>query len=156
MPGDSVFLDTNVLLYFFDERHQAKRTAARDWVARLWEHKAARLSWQVLNEFYANAHPKIGLPISEARSAILLFAQLEAVDTSAHLMQRGWHWMDSARLNWWDALILASAEQLDCRWLLSEDFQAGRKYGDVTVVNPFTKTPEELGFGGIGVLERSN
>ena len=146
MPGDSVFLDTNVLLYFFDDRHPVKRTAARDWVARLWEQKSARLSWQVLNEFYANAHPKIGLPVAEARSAVLLFAQLEAVDTSAYLMQRAWHWMDNAGLNWWGALILASAEQLDCRWLLSEDFQPGRKYGHVTVVNLFALTAADLGF----------
>ena len=153
MPGDNVFLDTNVLLYFFDGRYAAKRTAARDWVSRLWEHKAAKLSWQVLNEFYANASPKIGLPVADARAAVMRFAELEAVDTSTSLMHRAWHWMDHAQVNWWDALILASAEQLDCRWLLSEDFQTGRNYGTVTVVNPFEQGPEEFGFFRIGPAE---
>ena len=153
MHDDKVFLDTSVLVYFFDGRHATKRTAAREWVARLWENKAAKLSWQVLNEFYANANPKIGLAVADARAAVMRFAELEAVDTSKGLINRAWHWMDYAQVNWRDALILASAEQLDCRWLLSEDFQTGRKYGTVTVVNPFKLGPEDLGFSRIGPAE---
>jgi predicted nucleic acid-binding protein len=45
-------------------------------------------------------------------------------------------------LRYWDALILTSAETLGCRWLLTEDFQEGRKYGSVEVVNPFTAAPK--------------
>lgn len=56
------------------------------------------------------------------------------------LLERSWYWVDHANLNW-DALILASAENLGCRWLLSKDFQDGRKYGSVLVVNPFSADP---------------
>jgi len=45
--------------------------------------------------------------------------------------------MDRAGISYWDSLILAASESLQCRWLLSEDFQAGRTYGSVEVVNPF-------------------
>lgn len=40
-----------------------------------------------------------------------------------------------------DARILAAAERARCRWLLSEDFQAGRQFGSVTIVNPFRNEP---------------
>ena len=53
--------------------------------------------------------------------------------------------MDQAQLTYWDGLIVAAAEQAGCAWLLSEDFQAGRKLGRVTVVNPFHDRPEHFG-----------
>jgi predicted nucleic acid-binding protein len=46
--------------------------------------------------------------------------------------------MGAAQLSYWDALIVAAAERSGARYLLSEDFQADRQYGDVRVVNPFT------------------
>jgi predicted nucleic acid-binding protein len=59
-------------------------------------------------------------------------------------MQRAWHWADTAQVPYWDGLILASAERAGCRWLLSEDFASGRRYGDVTAVNPFDAAPEDF------------
>lgn len=32
-------------------------------------------------------------------------------------------------------------------WLLSEDFQTGRRFDSITVVNPFSRAPAELGLG---------
>ena len=37
----------------------------------------------------------------------------------------------------YDALILAAAIEAGCETLYSEDFQHGRRFGDLTVVNPF-------------------
>jgi predicted nucleic acid-binding protein len=53
--------------------------------------------------------------------------------------------MDKAGLPYWDSLILASTEAADCTYLLSEDFQAGQRFGDITVVDPFQRRPEEFG-----------
>jgi predicted nucleic acid-binding protein len=53
--------------------------------------------------------------------------------------------VDSAGLSYWDALILASAEEAGCGYLLSEDFQTGRTFGTVTVVNPFKALPAAFG-----------
>ena len=49
---------------------------------------------------------------------------------------------DRAGVSYWDALILASAEGQGCHGLLSEDFQPGREYGPVRVVNPFVTDPQ--------------
>jgi predicted nucleic acid-binding protein len=137
------FVDTNVLLYTLDSAHKAKQAAARGWADALWKHRAGRLSWQVLHEFYANA-AKIGAPLATVRRLVESYAEWQPIGFSLSLTQRAWHWGDQAGLSYWDALILAAAERSGCGWLLSEDFQAGRKYGTVQVVNPFQAEPGGL------------
>jgi predicted nucleic acid-binding protein len=146
MPaGDRFFVDTNVLLYDSDPADPDKQRRARLWVQTLWEHGAGVLSWQVLHEFYVNATRKLRSSASQARSIVAAFTLWQPVDTSDVMVQRAWYWMDDAGLPYWDALILAAAERRGCAWLLSEDFQAGRKLGAVTIVNPFRALPAEFG-----------
>jgi predicted nucleic acid-binding protein len=102
------------------------------------------LSWQVLVEFYAAATRKSYLKPSTARAAVTDLLQWNVESPDQSTLERAWHWCDAAQLNFWDALILASAEQANCRWLLSEDFQDGQKFGNVTVVNPFKTAPTKL------------
>jgi predicted nucleic acid-binding protein len=40
-------------------------------------------------------------------------------------------------LPFYDALMLAAAEDAGCRWLISEDFQHGQRIGPLTIDNPF-------------------
>jgi predicted nucleic acid-binding protein len=47
-------------------------------------------------------------------------------------------------LQFWDALILATAADADCLLLLSEDFQEGFVWRGVTVVNPYAASPHPL------------
>lgn len=143
--GERFFVDTNVLLYASDPADRGKQEAARRWLTALWEQGAGCLSWQVLHEFYVNVIRKLRSPSRKARTIVELFVLWQPIDTSFGLVQRAWHWMDDAQLSYWDALILAAAERGGCAWLLSEDFQAGRKLGPVTIVNPFRARPEEFG-----------
>ena len=138
------FVDTNVLLYTLDTANPSKQAAALKWRDFLWERQAGCLSWQVLNEFYANAASKTGAPPAVARAIVESYSLWPVSTFSLGLLRRAWHWTDSAQLNYWDALILASAERSGCRWLLSEDFQDGRKYGAVQAVNPFRTEPNGL------------
>ena len=81
------------------------------------------------------------VPTPEARDAVLIFTRWQPCTMSVAVVEQAWHWMDRAQLSYWDALVLASARRLGCRWLLSEDFQAGRDFDGITVVNPFTDRP---------------
>jgi predicted nucleic acid-binding protein len=146
MPGDSVFVDTNVLLYSLDKRNPDKRIQALDWLSYLWRTATGRLSWQVLHEFYANAVRKTGVPSVEARETVAIFSRWQPGGINMSVIERGWYWMDNAQLSYWDSLILASAERLGCPWLLSEDFQQDRQYERVRVINPFHQPVESLGF----------
>ena len=142
--ADPVFVDTNVFLYSVDPKDPVKHETARRWVQALWDSGAGRTSWQVLNEFYNNAGRKLRMPSVAARTEVEILAQWQPVGFGLGLLQRAWYWTDRAAIDYWDSLIVAAAETAGCRYLLSEDFQRGRKFGDVTVVSPFHSGPEEF------------
>jgi predicted nucleic acid-binding protein len=133
-----------VLLYSVDPADPSKQERAWQWLTLLWQQRIGRLSWQVLHEFYVNAVRKLLVKRTAARTVARGYAQWRPVETNLGLLERAWYWTDTAELAYWDGLIVAAAEQAGCGWLLSEDFQDGRRFGIVTVVNPFTHIPEEL------------
>lgn len=144
MSADSFFVDTNVILYALDGRDLTKQVLARRWLDGLWGHAAGRTSWQVIHEFYANA-VKFGVEPARARREVQDLLSWEPLPPTGRMLAAAWQWCDRARLNFWDAMILAAAEQSGSRWLLSEDFQTDRRFGSVTVVSPFEHRPEDFG-----------
>jgi predicted nucleic acid-binding protein len=144
MSAERVFLDTNVLLYWLDPADGAKQEMARRWVIAAWQNGSGRTSWQVLHEFYTNAVKKLKTPPREVRTVVEQYAQWAPIGVGLGLVQRAWYWMDRAGIAYWDGLIVAAAESANCRYLLSEDFQTGRRFGDVRIISPFQVGPEEL------------
>ena len=142
--GDGFFVDSNLLLYYIDPVEPQKRARAADWLEALWMAGAGRLSWQVLHEFYWNSVKKMRLSPAKAREIVEDLSHWRPVDISLGLVQQAWQWMDVAQLSYWDALILAAAERSGARYLLSEDFQGGRDYAGVQVLNPFDHAPSEF------------
>jgi len=72
--------------------------------------------------------------IREAEELVQQFDILYPDATVIRLALRG---MAAYQLSWFDAHLWAYAERFGLRELLSEDFQDGRHYGTVRVVNPF-------------------
>src|SRR5712692_5802855 len=107
--ADSFFVDTNVLLYTFSVKEPVKHRAATAWVAALWDRGAGRLSWQVIFEFYVNA-AKVGATPTTARHVVEKLLLWNPEPPAHATIRRAWHWCDSAHTNFWDALIVASAE----------------------------------------------
>jgi predicted nucleic acid-binding protein len=149
MNGDRYFVDTNVFLYPHDLSHPAKRARAKEWLAWLWENACGSLSWQVLQEFYSNAVRKFGVAPELARQRVNLMHEWKPPEMTIGILERAWHWTDQAQVSFSDAMIVAAAERTRCRFLLSEDFQHGRKFGSVTVLNPFETSPPRRDAEGI-------
>jgi len=145
--ADRFFVDSNILLYYVDPAETAKQSRATEWMDALWTYGRGNLSWQVLHEFYSNATRKLQMDPAGARRIVERLVQWKPMDTSLILIRLAWRWMDVAQFSYWDALILAAAQHSGARYLLSEDFQAGRRFEDVEVVNPFEKGPADLGLG---------
>ncbi|HEY7856324.1 MAG TPA: PIN domain-containing protein [Terriglobales bacterium] len=137
------FADSNLLIYWQDTAHPEKQMRAAAWVESLWLKGQGRLSWQVLHEFYWNATRKLRVENNLARGIVRELAQWSPVDTSLGLVESAWSWSERAQVPYWDGLILAAAERCEATYLLTEDFTAGRRYGDCTVLNPFTADPDE-------------
>lgn len=142
--GASVFVDSNVLLYAVDEADPDKQRVARNWRAELWKSRRGRVSFQVLGEFYVNAVRKLPAAREEARAEVRDLLAWNPVVTDAALLERGWKLQDRYRLSYWDALIVAAAKAASCRYLLTEDLQAGQTLDGIEVVNPFLRSPESV------------
>ncbi|HTX23723.1 MAG TPA: PIN domain-containing protein [Steroidobacteraceae bacterium] len=133
-----VFVDTNILVYAQDEQAGAERERAAAALRELWNSGLGRLSVQVLQEFYVNVTRKLGSPLarSTAREIVSAYGTWIREPTTAETVLRATNLSDLARLSFWDALIVASAEQAGASQLYSEDFNAGQTIAGVTIVNP--------------------
>lgn len=142
-----VFVDTNILLYCFDSRDGEKRSSAQAWVACCWRLQCGRISTQVLNEFYSNARKKFSNAISagDARAEVRRYQHWQPWAIDHATVESAWAIESRYELNYWDALIVAAAQQQGCVHLLSEDLQHGQEIDGVQVVNPFKTTPQQIG-----------
>ena len=128
----SAFFDTNILVY-------AQQPGAKGEQARALFAEGGKLSVQVLNEFIAVSRRKQAKDWEEIKEAI--FDALTLVDpplaltldlhTSARMLA------EDHSLSFYDALIVAAAIESGCDTLFTEDLQHGRKFGGLTIVNPF-------------------
>jgi len=131
------FIDTNVLVYAHERGAGLKHSRAVELVSRLIREDGAALSVQVLAEFYAAAVRKLGMSSREAEAIVSDFGVC-TIHRPGHadLLQAA-RLHRRHQLSWWDALILNSALELGCRWLWTEDFTDGRRFGPLAVRNPF-------------------
>ncbi len=132
-----VFVDTNVLIYAVDKFDRRKNEAARAWRGELWKSNRGRVSFQVLQEFYAKVSQKGPSAQDHARAEVRDLLKWNPVVVDEFVVERGWKIQDRYKLSFWDALIVAAARRSSCAYLLTEDLQAGQDIDGVTVVNPF-------------------
>jgi predicted nucleic acid-binding protein len=142
----AVFVDTNVLIYSEDGRDPAKQQAALRWLDVLWQRGCGRLSTQTLSEFYVNATRKIrpGLAPGEARAKIRRFAAWQPWQIDQATLESAWAVESRFGLHFWDSLVVAAAQHLGCRYVLSEDMAHEQVYGSVQVISPFRSGVELL------------
>jgi predicted nucleic acid-binding protein len=133
------FVDTNILVYGFDDSDPAKRDRAQFVMRRLWEARSGRLSHQVLQEFYVTVTRKLkpALPRSLARAEVEDLLDWKPLRPSPVLLKQAWLLEDQHGFSWWDSLIVAAAIAQDCITLLTEDLQHGLIIGKLRVANPF-------------------
>lgn len=141
-----VFVDTNVLLYCFDDHDPAKRDRARAWVSACWQRRCGRISTQVLNEFYTNARRKFSSAISagDARAEVRRYQRWLPWAIDHATMETAWAVESRYQLNYWDALIVAAAQAQGCAYLLSEDLQHEQQIDSLKILDPFLVGPELL------------
>ena len=141
----AALVDTNVLVYKHDPRYPGKQRRAGVLLREGLRAGSLRLSHQVLLEFAdVISRPLPGgrplLAPAEARREVeellVEFPILYPNEAIVRLALRGAAAYD---LPWFDAHLWAYAEFYGLAELYSEDFQHGRFYGTVRVINPFLK-----------------
>lgn len=133
------FVDTNIVLYAYDQSEAEKSPIAREIVSDLWRTREGLLSTQVLQELYMNLTRKLRVvvPRSKARALVGRYGRwpIHVVTTgdileAADLEQRH-------SLSFWDALTIVAAIRGGAERILSEDLQHGRTIGGVRIEDPF-------------------
>jgi predicted nucleic acid-binding protein len=134
-----VFVDTNVLVYARDASEPEKQPQAAAWIDHLWRTRTARLSFQVLQEYYATTTRKLkpGLSPEQARADVRDLLAWRPVTVGPEVLEGSWAIEDRFGLSCWDALIVAAARFARCEYLLTEDLQDGAAFEGLLVVNPF-------------------
>jgi len=132
------FLDSNILVYAYDDTEPRKKGIAQDFLRRavLGECVAstqtlAELATTLLHKFSPPFRPKDVLAILDALSAIKL------VLPDAGMIRRAVEVHAAYGLHFYDGMIVAAAERAECERIWSEDLNAGQKYFGVEVRNPF-------------------
>ena len=129
--------DTNVFVYAVDEREPAKRRIAST-VLRALEPATTLVGLQVVGEYQNALRKRLrvapGVAYETARSLLDRFPSF-AYDEAAVEIALGQALL--GRLSYWDALLLAAADRVGVRVMVSEDMADGLRFGGVEVINPF-------------------
>jgi len=138
--GERVFVDTNVLVYANDRAELRRRPLALARLDELWRTRTGVISTQVLQEFYVVATRRLNpaMPRAIAREIVVAYAEWSVVQVDSSLVVAASLLEEEHTLSFWDALIIESAHRAGAGRLVSEDFQEGRRFGEMVVENPFT------------------
>jgi predicted nucleic acid-binding protein len=137
--SDKFFLDTNILVYVYDDKHAKKSKIAEALLLKAVA-GAGRVSTQVIQEFINVSLKKCKPPLEDDEVVNVVRRTLMPMCTvypSEELFLAAIEIRRCYSLSWYDALIVAAAQASGAKVLYSEDMAHGQKYGSVTVKNPF-------------------
>jgi len=137
--SEKIFLDSNLLVYAYDDHEPERRDRARAILSKTIADHTAVVSAQILSEFFVVVTRRIAVPMSpdEAEKIVEILSVLPCVDIDLPLVKRAIETHIRYRISYWDALVVAAAERVNCAMIYSEDLNDGQSYYDSVVVNPF-------------------
>ena len=135
-------IDTNILVYRYDNRFPEKREIATRILRRGIVEGSVRVPHQAIIEFVAAVTRPIrghvllqqADALREAEEFLRQFVVLYPNEAIVREAVRG---CAAYQLSWFDAHMWAYAEYYGVPEILTEDFQHDRLYGSVRAVNPF-------------------
>lgn len=139
---DKLMVDTNILVYAYDNANPVKQEKALAILDELAITSRGVLSVQVLAEFIVTVTRKIALPLDFAsvqRSIENYLRSWLVYDLTVFIVLEAVRGVQQHHFSYWDAQIWATAKLNQIPVILSEDFTSGRTVEGVTFVNPFIK-----------------
>lgn len=134
------FLDTNILVYTFDQSAPGKRRRAFELVEEALSSQRGCISWQVVQEFLHLATRRFKVPLTPADARLYLdrvLLPLCEVTPTGELYREGLRLAERYQLGFYDALIVAGAHAAGAKTLYSEDLSHGQVIEGVTIHDPF-------------------
>ena len=132
------FLDTNILVYAVTDDDPRKREIAIDLITHALEvNHDGCISTQVLQEFCNTMYKKTKRTRQEIDALLDGFRDLLKADVTIDLVRHAIDVKEEYGIQFFDALIVSTAEKLGCTEIVSEDLNPDQTYRGMTVVNPF-------------------
>ena len=137
MSAERFTLDTNILVYAVDARERYKR----EFATRIIEAAIGLdcpLALQAVGDLYAAATSKLELGAKDAAArAAQLIAGFDTFGYSVYAVRAALEEAPNGRFSYWDSVLLASAAEVGCTTIFSEDMADGARFGSIAISNPF-------------------
>ncbi|NWF67006.1 MAG: PIN domain-containing protein [Campylobacterales bacterium] len=133
---DKIFIDTNIIVYAYSIDEKKKQAITQE---ILENNSDLYISKQVINEVVNILYKKMQLTSEEIEKVILeLDNEFEIFDFDITTQIKAIRLKNNYNLQFYDALIIATALENGCTVLYSEDMQHNLVIeGKLTIINPF-------------------
>ena len=131
-----LFIDTNILVYAHDADAGNKHFTAKTLIEGLWTRREVpTLSVQVLQELHVNLIRK-GMKVVESDKIVSRYLSWRVLDNTRRLFRQALVVQARWQMSFWDAHIVAAAQQAGVSTLWSEDLAVGQDYDGPRVTDP--------------------
>ena len=132
------FIDTNVIVYMFDDRNPEKQQRADSLVRQSSQNKTGCISYQVVQETINVLTGRLRVRPETVRQMLdEILVPMWQVNPSLELYQHGLNLQSRYRFSFYDSLIVAAALEAGCSRLYTEDLQNGQRIHQLTIQDPF-------------------
>lgn len=144
MAAERYTFDTNILFYSIDSADVRKHEIARRLIGEATPERVPVLL-QTLGELCNSISKKRADLAPSLRQLVRAYSAMFAVvESTLEDVTFAMEHHASNGLQFWDAVLWATAKRAGCTMLLTEDFQDGRTLDGVTFRNPFAMNGDEL------------
>jgi len=132
------FFDTNVLVYAAVRQDERKSATAQELIRHALEvNHDGVISVQVVTEFTNVMLNRFKMSAKAVDEWVSQFYPLLATEVTMDAVRNAMCIKEEYGIQYYDALIIATAEKLGCTEIVSEDLNDGQLYHGMAVVNPF-------------------
>ena len=135
---DKIFIDTNIIIYCYSNSEMEKRIICQKLFERYSE---LNISKQVINEMTNTLFKKFKLSSFDIKNTIEQISNIVfTCDFNFDTQIKAIELKDKYNLQYYDALIIATALENNCNIIFSEDMQHNQIIENkLTIINPFIK-----------------
>ncbi|GHT57340.1 DNA-binding protein [Bacteroidia bacterium] len=134
---DKLFIDSNVWIYLFTNEDNIKCKIAENFILENGVDNILVISYQVVNEVTSVLKKK---KYSEQQIRFVIEKMTDActvINYSKTDVLSASEIRENHSFSFWDSHIIASAVNVGCNYLISEDMQDGRNIGGMIIKNIF-------------------
>ena len=132
------FFDTNMLVYAATNQEPQKGDIARELIQHALEvNHDGVISVQVMTEFANVMKTRFNAAATEIDEWVSQFYPLLVTEVTMDVVRNALYIKEEYGIQFYDALIVATAEKLGCHEIVTEDLNPNQTYRGMAVVNPF-------------------